>query len=66
MSKLLTWRDVIDRPWPPMVDVTEATRQMTMKNATRFRGSVRLACGRIWTADEYEKRRQRILSKPLP
>ena len=50
----------------PRKKVTSKTRANTISESNRFRGSVRIALGRFYTDDEYEKRRKRILNTPLP
>ncbi len=64
--KLKDWREVIDLDFPP-IEVTEATRQKMIEYAKRHSvGDVRLATGRFYTTAEYEARRERVLSTPLP
>lgn len=60
------WKDLIRRDFPKDVPITEQTIETTKKYASRFRGSVRMAKGRMWISSEFEKRRKRILQTPLP
>lgn len=57
---------LIDADMPPIGPITENVREITKKNASRFRGSVRLSTGRIWTDEEFEARRKIANTKPLP
>jgi len=66
MSRILAWNEAIKADLPTNVAVTERTREAVQAQATRFRGSVRLATGRIYTDAEYEERRTRVLNTKLP
>ncbi len=59
-------RKIIDKEFPMPRAITERARRVTLRNAHRFRGSVRITCGRFYTDEEYEAKRERILAKPLP
>jgi len=59
-------RSVIDVPLPVPKKVTAKSKEHTIKESHRFRGSVRIACGKFYTDEEFESRRKRILSTPLP
>jgi hypothetical protein len=66
MKKLLAWRDIVDRPMPEQPRITEKIRSETLKESARFKGGVRLATGRFWTDEEYERARNKVLTAPLP
>ncbi|MEW6236124.1 MAG: hypothetical protein AB1656_12120 [Candidatus Omnitrophota bacterium] len=59
------WNKVMETDFPRIV-VTEKTKEITLRESTRYRGSVRISTGRFWTDEEYEERRKRILDTPLP
>jgi hypothetical protein len=59
-------KKVIDSPLPVSKEVTSKTREDTVKESRRFRGSVRISCGKFWSDKEFESYRERILSTPLP
>lgn len=61
-----SWIDLIGVDIPSQRPVTEETVWCTLKNASRFRGSVRASTGRIWTDHDYEARRKRVLRMRLP
>ena len=46
--------------------IDESTRERVKQFAFRYRGSVRISSGRIYTDEEYEKRREKVLNTPLP
>ena len=50
----------------PNYKVTEETRKTAKRNALRYRSSVRLAMGNIYTDEEFEAYREKVLSTPLP
>lgn len=58
--------DLLDVDFPSVRPVTEETRKEIVQRAHRFRGSVRIMSGRIWTDQEFEERRKNVLAKPLP
>jgi len=60
------WTDLIDKDWPEVGPITEETRAESQREAVRYRGSVRVSTGRIWTDREYKEWRDRVLSTPLP
>ncbi len=69
MSTLKTgddWKDLINVDLPRIGPITEQTRETTMQESVRFRGSVRLSEGRFETDQEYEEHRNRVLNIPLP
>ncbi|MBU1136168.1 MAG: hypothetical protein KJ559_01525 [Nanoarchaeota archaeon] len=62
-------RDVIGVDLPEDIEITERTKQTMVECAQSGRyliDNVRIATGRIFTDKEYEERRERILSTPLP
>jgi len=63
---LKKWYEVIEEDFPDFGPVTEETVENTMEMSRRYGGPVRFATGRIWTDEAYEKRRERVLSTPLP
>ena len=60
------WLDVIDQDLPEYGKVTTKTIHRTLDEARRYRGSVRMSTGRIWTSQGFEDRRNKVLSQPLP
>ncbi len=58
--------DPLDKKIPDRGPITKEVVDCILKEASRFRGGVRLSIGRIWTNKEYDERRKRILSTPLP
>jgi len=58
--------EVRDVDYPPHRVITEATRQISISEQGRFRGSVRHVTGRFYTDAEYEQRRNKVLNHPLP
>ena len=50
----------------PLFSVTDETKALTMEEAERFHGGVRLSTGLIWTDDEFEEHRQHVMDRPLP
>ncbi len=59
-------RTLIHKDFPCLGPVTKEVRDQMKRDAARYRGSVRLATGRVWTNEEYAERRNRVLSTPLP
>lgn len=64
--KLLDWKAVIRMDFPKCQPVTKQTIDAIMAEGHRFRGSMRVSTGRIWTDSEFEARRARVLATPLP
>jgi hypothetical protein len=63
---LKDWREVIDLDFPD-VEITEETKRTMVEAGRRYLiNDVRLATGRFYTTAEYEARRERVLSTPLP
>ena len=63
---LKTWREVLDCDFPAAEEITSDTVNLTKNESHRFRGSVRVSTGRIWTDKDYAEHRKRILETPLP
>ena len=59
-------KEIIGASPPLPKKVTQKSRAHTIKESHRFRGSVRIGCGKFYTDDEFEARRKKILSTPLP
>lgn len=66
MVNTLDWKELIGVDLPKDKPITEETRTLTKNESSRFRGSVRLSTGRIWTEKEYEEHRKLVLNTPLP
>lgn len=64
--KLKGWRDVLNVDFPKSRSVTRNTVALAKQEGRRFRGSMRVSTGRIWTGRDYEKFRKRVLNTPLP
>ncbi len=60
------WKDAIVMEFPKELPITEKTINETKHNASKFRGSVRVAMGKIWKSLDYEIWRTNILNKKLP
>jgi len=60
-------QELIDRDWPDFVIDKKAIEE-SLKYSNRFeiRDNTRLATGRVFTTQEYEAWRNRVLSTPLP
>jgi hypothetical protein len=64
--RLKDWREVIGLDFPE-VEITDATVQNAVQMSQRgYRTDMRIATGRVWTDKDYETRRAKILSTPLP
>ena len=59
------WNRLLNTDWPDY-KITEQTRELAMTNVLKYRSSARLAMGKVYTDEEYEARREKILSIPLP
>lgn len=59
------WSRVVDTDLPK-TRVTAKSREVSLSNSRRYRGSVRVSMGRFMTDDEYETRRKNEMRKPLP
>lgn len=58
--------ELYDVDFPPCGAVTKASISTIQDNSQRYRGSFRMATGRIWVNSEFEAHREAILNKPLP
>ena len=63
---LRDWHEAIDARLQRLNKVTGQTIGTTLAQREHFRGSVRVATGRIYTTEEYEERRNRVLNTALP
>ena len=66
MRLVKDWRTLINVDFPNLKEITEKTRLYTIKNAHRFRGSVRVSLGKFSSDSKYKIFRDKILKKPLP
>jgi hypothetical protein len=64
--KLKDWRDVLMTDLPEMSPVTQEVIDLARTQGRRYRGSMRISTCSVWPDEEYEKRRAKILSTPLP
>jgi hypothetical protein len=64
--KLKNWREVLTLDFPSATPITGRTVQLTRRESSRFRGSMRISTGRIWTDREFEEKRTKVLNEPLP
>jgi hypothetical protein len=64
--EMADWREVIDKDFPEMGEVTPETLEEIEREGHRYRGGVRLSTKRVWTDAEYEERRRKVLAEPLP
>ena len=65
-SDLRSIKSIIERDFRSECVVAESSMKRMRIMAPRYRGSVRLSTCRVWTAEAYAERRQRIRSTPLP
>lgn len=66
--RLKDWREVINTDFPK-TEITERTKYVMRRVTSSGRyliNNMRLATGRVYTDLEYEARRAKILSTPLP
>jgi hypothetical protein len=63
---LRDWKELVKEDFPEMGPVTAETIEAVEKNCYRFRGGMRISTGRIWRDDEFEERRRKVLSTPVP
>jgi len=61
-----SWVDWIDVDFPERGPITQKTVEETKRLSSKFRGNVRISTGRIYTDEEYQRYRQRVLGTPLP
>ncbi len=57
---------LIDRDFPDFTPINDNTIEVAKNESLRYRGSVRIATGKFWTNEQYEKNRERVLSSQLP
>ena len=66
IMKLKDWKEVMDLDFPGG-NITHKTRQTMIEADKKYLiNDTRLATGRFYINVEYELRRERILSSPLP
>lgn len=59
-------KEILFKDYPPL-HITEETRQAVLDHPELHSGlSVRVKMGKFYTDEEYEQRREEVLSKPLP
>ena len=56
MSFSKSWQDVVDTPFKSKA-ITEHTKVISQRMASRMRGNVRVSTGRIYTTGEMDLRR---------
>ena len=66
MMTIKKWKEVISVGFPKDGAVTDDTIEVTKTNAFKFRGSVRVAMGKIWKTADFEAWRNKTLNTPLP
>ena len=64
--KLRNWDEVVFEDIPEPGPITEDVVKKVKVDSNKYRGSVRMASGRIWIDEEFEKYRREILNRPLP
>lgn len=62
----LKWTELIDKDMPAFGPITKEVVDGIKKTRGRFRGSVRISQGKIFTDEEYEAWRKRVLKTALP
>lgn len=60
------WVDLINQDLPEFGPITEESVKIAEDEPYRFRGSVRISSGMIWTDSEYDAFRTNVLNTPLP
>ena len=63
---LKNWKEALDAKLPDHGPITEEMVECAANQARRYRGSTRIALGKIWTDEDFEKRRCEVLRMPLP
>jgi len=63
---LPTWKEVVDVDLPKSGAITEGTRSVSAARSRRFRGSVRVACGKILTDADLDRLRAYDRRQGLP
>lgn len=66
MPRVGNWLDVLDRDFPDTGPITKEIVAETQRLSGKHRGSMRISTGRIWTDDEYNRRRDEVKKTPLP
>jgi len=64
--KLKNWDEVVFEDIPVPGPVTDEVIRNVISESNKYRGSVRMATGRIWNDEEFQKYRRSTLSQPLP
>jgi hypothetical protein len=64
--KLKDWLDVVMLDFPSAKPITKETTSLSLKEGRRFRGSMRVSTGRIWTDQLFEQFRKKVLNTLLP
>lgn len=64
--KTKAWKDVVFLAPPKVGAVTAESVHNIKESSSRYRGSVRLATGRVIVDNEYEKKRKALLQRTLP
>ena len=59
------WRDVVDKKFPRIEEVTLEMQEAAFRQVRLMRGSARLMLGRVSTTEEIEERRAQALETPL-
>ena len=59
-------KNILFKPYPKL-NITEKTRENVLKYPLKHLNcDIRVRMGNFYTNDEYEKRRNNVLNKPLP
>lgn len=58
MNRIGPWQDTVNVEFPRPGRITRETIVTTERESARFRGSVRISTGKIYTDAEYEQRRR--------
>jgi len=66
MTRLKDWKEVIYEDFPRLEITEEVIRNSVQMSQRGYRTDFRIATGRVWTDKDYEARRMRVLSTPLP
>ncbi len=64
--KLKSWKEVVAADFPAPGPITDKAVDAAKRDGKRFRGSMRVSTGRIWTDRAFERFRQKALNTPLP
>jgi len=64
--KLKSWQEVLTADLPRSTAITQKTVATALEQGRRYRGSMRIASGRIWTDADFEHWRAKVLATPLP